>query len=119
MIPRRTPLRRTPLKRKPRHYVVPPEVLAYWEWIRQQACAVPGCASNVLKPWAREGLATIEVAHVGMRGLSQLCDGWEVISLCRWHHNRGFPESHHGQTVLEFSRFGSVCADPGVQNAIF
>jgi hypothetical protein len=86
-ITRRAYLRRTPLKRKPRRTVVPPEVLAYWEWIRQQPCAVCG--------WAHRFICRVEAAHVGMRGLSQLCNGWEVIPLCQRHHGRGFPESHH------------------------
>jgi hypothetical protein len=84
---RRTPIRRTPLKRKPRRYVVPPEALAYWEWIRRQPCVVCGCKHRFICP--------VEVAHVGQRGLSQKCDPFEVIPLCQAHHGRGFPESHH------------------------
>jgi len=87
MIARRTPLRRTWLKRKPRRYVVPPEILAYWDWIREQPCAVHG--EYVHHHWL------IEVAHVGFRGMSQKCDGWEVLPLCRYHHNRDFKFSHH------------------------
>jgi len=83
MIARYTPLRRSWLKRKPRRYVVPPEILAYWDWIREQPCAV--CGS---RRW-------VQVCHVGMRGLSQLCDGWEVLPFCRVHHERGLPKSHH------------------------
>src|SRR5277367_4699015 len=77
MITRHAPLRRSWLKRKPRRYVVPPEILAYWEWIRKQPCGV--CGSRMF----------VQAAHVGMRGLSQLCNGWEVIPLCRFHHDRG------------------------------
>lgn len=87
MITRRSPVRRTPLKRKPRRYVVPPEVLAYWEWIRQQPCAACG--------WRHRFVSKVEVAHVGLRGLSQKCDPWQVIPLCKVHHSRGFPGSHH------------------------
>ena len=83
MIRRSAPLRRSWLKRKPRRYVVPPEILAYWDWVREQPCAV--CRSRF----------RVEAAHVGMRGLAQKCNGFEVIPLCRWHHGRGFPESHH------------------------
>ena len=83
MIPRRTYIRRSWLKRKPRRYVVPPDILAYWDWIRAQPCAVCG---------VRRG---IEAAHVGLRGLAQKCSGWEVIPLCKKHHARGLPESHH------------------------
>ena len=96
MIARRTPLVRTALKRKPRRYVVPPEVLAYWDWIREQPCAV--CLQN----WDLEfGIMNydpdgkIEAAHVGIRGLAQKCDPWEVIPLCKMHHDRGMPHSHH------------------------
>lgn len=83
MIARRAYLRRSPLKRKPRRYVVPPEILAYWDWIRQQPCAVCGVRRF------------IQAAHVGLRGLAQKCNGWEVLPLCRIHHERGLPESHH------------------------
>jgi len=94
MITRSAPLRRSPLKRKPRRYVVPPEILAYWEWIRKQRCAVPNCLSKRMPlPFFR--MSTMEAAHIGMRGLSQKCDGWEVIPLCLLHHQRGLPHSHH------------------------
>jgi hypothetical protein len=83
MVARRAYLKRSWLKRKPRRYVVPPEILAYWDWIRKQPCAVCGCRRF------------IEVAHVGMRGLAQLCNGWEVLPLCKIHHARGYPTSHH------------------------
>jgi len=91
MIARCTPLHRTALKRKPRRFVVPPEVLAYWEWIREQPCVVPVCCG-----WWRPMMQRrIEVAHVGMRGLGQKSDPMEVIPLCRFHHGREFPYSHH------------------------
>ena len=93
MITRRAYIRRSPLIRKPRRYVVPPEILAYWDWIREQPCAVPNCPSHRYKSWPGRGL--IEAAHVGLRGLAQKCSGWEVLPLCTWHHGRGFPESHH------------------------
>jgi hypothetical protein len=83
MITRRAYIRRSPLKRKPRRYVVPPEVLAYWDWIRQQPCVVCGVRRF------------IQAAHVGLRGLGQKCNGWEVLPLCKIHHDRGFPLSHH------------------------
>jgi hypothetical protein len=83
MIPRRTPLRRSWLKRKPRKEVIPIEVLQYWAWIRKQPCAVCGT-----RRW-------IEAAHVGMRGLRQKSDHWEVIPLCSTGHHREGPESHH------------------------
>ena len=83
MITRRTYIGRSWLVRKPRRYVVPPEILAYWEWVRKQPCVVCG---------TRRG---VQNAHVGMRGLGQLCNGWEVLPLCMKHHARGFPTSHH------------------------
>ena len=83
MNPRRTYLKRSWLKRKPRRYVVPLEILAYWYWIRTQSCIVCGT-----RRW-------IHAAHVGLRGLAQKCDGWEVLPICDRHHNRGFAESHH------------------------
>lgn len=94
MIARHTPLHRTRLVRKPRRYVVPPEVLAYWEWIRLRRCAVPGCVMMTPLCMCFRG-STIEVAHVGVRGLGQKCNPWEVIPLCRLHHGRGYPGSHH------------------------
>jgi hypothetical protein len=101
MIARRTPLHRSWLKRKPRRYVVPSEILRYWDWIRTQPCAVCG---------RRRGIAA---AHVGMRGLSQKCDGWEVIPLCIMHHDRGMRESHHalGKRFWEYwgwDRYGLI-----------
>lgn len=36
-----------------------------------------------------------EVAHVGVRGLSQKCSDREAIPLCIFHHEHGYPESHH------------------------
>jgi hypothetical protein len=92
MITRRAYIRRSPLIRKPRRYVVPPEILAYWEWIRKQRCAVPGCGVRRLPPFRNP---LMDVAHVGVRGIGQKCSGWEVIPLCRKHHRRGFPVSHH------------------------
>lgn len=83
MITRRAYIRRSWLKRKPRRYVVPAEILAYWDWIRTQPCAVCGVR------WR------IEAAHVGLRGLGQKCDGWEILPLCQAHHAQGFPDSHH------------------------
>jgi hypothetical protein len=83
MITRRAYIRRSPLVRKPRRYVVPPEILAYWDWIREQPCVV--CRVRRF----------IEVAHVGLRGLAQKCSGWDVLPLCKRHHARGFPTSHH------------------------
>jgi hypothetical protein len=83
VITRRTYIRRSWLKRKPRRYVVPDDILAYWDWIRAQPCAVCG------------GRRGIEAAHVGLRGLGQKCDGWEVLPLCKTHHARGLPASHH------------------------
>lgn len=80
---RRTALKRSWLVRKPRRYVVPAEILAYWDWVRTQPCAVCG---------VRRG---IQAAHVGLRGLRQKCSGWEVLPLCRRHHERGMPEGHH------------------------
>lgn len=35
------------------------------------------------------------MAHVGMRGLGQLSNGWEVLPLCWLHHGRGNPMGHH------------------------
>jgi hypothetical protein len=90
MIARRTYIRRTPLVRKPRRYVVPAEIMAYWDWIREQPCAVSICDAL---PWRRYN--PIEAAHVGVRGLAQKGDPWEVIPLCRFHHGRGYPHSHH------------------------
>ena len=95
MIARRTPIVRTALKRKPRRYVVPPEVLDYWEWIREQPCAVQGAYVH--------HHPIIEVAHVGVRGLAQKCSGWDVLPLCRYHHGRGFAFSHHGLGKLFWS----------------
>jgi len=83
VIARRAYLERSWLKRKTRRYVVPFEIIRYWDWIRTQPCAVCG---------ARRGIAA---AHVGLRGLGQKCSGWEVIPLCRAHHDRGMPTSHH------------------------
>jgi hypothetical protein len=83
VIARRTYIRRSWLVRKPRRYVVPPEILAYWDWIRKQPCAVCG-----VRRW-------IHAAHVGLRGLGQKCSGWEVLPLCKRHHDRGMPHSHH------------------------
>lgn len=83
MITRRAYIRRSWLVRKPRRYVVPPDILTYWEWVREQPCVVCG---------ARRG---IQAAHCGIRGLGQKCNGWEVLPLCRIHHDRGFPLSHH------------------------
>jgi len=37
----------------------------------------------------------VQAAHVGMRGLGQKSDPWEVIPLCWIHHDRGQPFSHH------------------------
>ena len=90
MITRRAYIRRSPLIRKPRRYVVPPEILAYWDWIREQPCVVPICDAL---PWRKHN--PIEVAHVGVRGLAQKGDPTEVIPLCRFHHGRGYPYSHH------------------------
>ena len=92
MIARRAYIRRSPLIRKPRRYVVPAEVRAYWEWIREQPCAVPGCGVRRLPPFRNP---LMDVAHVGVRGIGQKCSGWEVIPLCRKHHRRGYPQSHH------------------------
>lgn len=92
MIARRTPIARTALKRKPRRYVVPPVVLAYWAWIRNQPCVVCGSMVHIYEDHT---YSTTEVAHVGLRGLGQKCDPLEVIPLCRLHHARGYPHSHH------------------------
>jgi hypothetical protein len=80
---RRAFLRRSWLKRKPRRNPIPFEILRYWDWIRKQPCAVCGCRRS------------IEAAHVGMRGLGQKCDGFEVIPLCALGHHREGTESHH------------------------
>jgi hypothetical protein len=85
-VTRYRPLRRSWLQRKPRRYVVPPEILAYWAWIREQQCVC--CSVN-----GSTGL--IDAAHVGTRGLAQKSSGWEVLPLCKFHHRRGFPYSHH------------------------
>lgn len=61
---------------------------AYLKWIREQPCAVPGCAVASPTIYAREA------AHVGMRGMSQKCADREAIPLCAWHHRLG-PQSHH------------------------
>lgn len=97
MIARRTPIIRTALKRKPRRFVVSAGVLAYWEWISEQPCAV--CAM-----WEGFQRDKTEVAHVGLRGLAQKCNPWEVIPLCQWHHGREFPQSVHvlGKRFWEF-----------------
>ena len=92
MITRRAYIRRSPLVRKPRRYVVPPEILAYWDWIREQPCVVCGERWR-LAAYSRD--LPIQAAHVGARGLGQKCNGWEVLPLCRRHHDRGMPESHH------------------------
>ena len=88
VITRRAYIRRSPLIRKPRRYVVPPEILAYWDWIRTQPCAV--CARHGFQQRSPS-----HAAHVGLRGLGQKCSGWDVLPLCQKHHSRGFPQSHH------------------------
>jgi hypothetical protein len=100
MIARYSYIRRSPLIRKPRRYVVPAEILAYWDWVRAQPCAVCGSRNRV------------QVAHVGMRGLAQLSNGWEVLPLCPKHHERGFPTSHHvlGKRFWSFHRLDRYAA---------
>lgn len=126
MITRRAYLRRSPLKRKPRraktrlqrlgiktkwYLRMDPEevrIHCYWSWLRDQACCV--CASQ----GAQQQTQT-QIAHVGLRGLGQKCNGWEVLPLCRIHHERGLPESHHtlGKRfwlVFRLDRYGLISA---------
>lgn len=95
VITRYSYIRRSPLIRKPRRYVVPPEILAYWDWVRKQPCiCCPSREGRTMRGIMWQQSPT-EVAHVGSRGVGQKSSGWEVLPLCKFHHRRGFPLSHH------------------------
>jgi hypothetical protein len=82
----------------------------YLDWIRSQACIIclvepptaGAFAEYVLKYSIRTEYATsrpqrafpVEVAHVGIRGLSQKSSDRETIPLCTRHHRTG-KDAHH------------------------
>lgn len=85
---RRTPIRRSWLKRIRRQKPLDPAILQFWCFIANQPCCV--CQKLGIRQRSRT-----EIAHVGQRGLSQKCSGWEVLPLCAIRHHREGPESHH------------------------
>lgn len=70
----------------------------YLKWIRLQSCVV--CSAWDLKP-VRYVSRRVEAAHVGPKGMSQLCPDRETLPLCVWHHTEG-PQSHHGPLGRNF-----------------
>lgn len=84
--------------------------LAYKAFIASQECCI--CAirrSRLTKAIRAKGLSQLsrtEVAHVGMRGLSQKCDDRCTIPLCGLHHRVG-REAHHKLGKLFFEHHGT------------
>jgi hypothetical protein len=84
----RTPVRKVRLG-PPRRGSEPDE--AYKKWIRKFPCIL---SERFEHRTVRYVLSRIEAAHVGQRGLGQLCPDRECLPLCVWHHTEG-PHSHH------------------------
>jgi hypothetical protein len=111
-------LRRAPIKHhaKPQK---PPEIRSYFEWLSSWPCYVclsRYCAQNsmsiaevlpeartIAARWTTRSCGRTEVAHVGIRGLSQKCEDTEVMPLGLKHHQRG-PEAHHVHAKGWFER---------------
>lgn len=94
----RTPVRQVRFG-PPRRGSEPDE--AYKKWLRTQRCIV--CSAWDIKP-DRYALSRVEAAHVGPRGLGQLCPDRQALPLCIWHHTGGL-ESHHGPLGRNFWTF--------------
>jgi len=108
---RSTPPKRTRLKRTA-PIPIPPIILAYWDWIREQRCHICRMRLPVAIEWSagvtldlrefRQQFKT-ELAHVGLRGLGQKCDPREVMPLCCLHHTSGAYAHHRlGKRFWEF-----------------
>jgi hypothetical protein len=69
---------------------------AYVAFIRSQPCCV--CLR-----WKMKQTTRTEVAHIGLRGLSQKSPDRETIALCSLHHRTG-STSHH-RLGVRFFRF--------------
>jgi hypothetical protein len=98
---KRTPLKRTPIRRLPRRIKAGDDP-DYREFIRQLPCVV--CYRNwplaevapaIVEASLLAGRNQSECAHVGVRGLGQLCPDRETLPLCGLVHHREGPESHH------------------------
>jgi len=73
----------------------PPQwVRDWWEWVRAQPCAVCVATAKLTDGRVRQ-LSPTEKAHVGIRGLGQLCDPRDVLPLCGVLHHRLGPYSAH------------------------
>lgn len=90
--------RKHPLKRRPsrRCSSLDSGAIAYMSWIARHVCVL--CQGSP----GRQATRT-EVAHVGIRGLSQKSSSYDTIPLCAEHHREG-RESHHklGKKFWEF-----------------
>jgi hypothetical protein len=107
---RRSPLKRSWLVRKRRRHHPSSAVLLFWAWMRKQPCVVCGITG-----------AWVQAAHVGLRGLSQKCNDWEVLPLCFEHHDRSFPHSHHvlGKRFWSFHNLDRVGLIRGFRERYF
>jgi len=81
-------IRRSRIQYRPRRHRTPSDVFAYWKWLGTQPCCV--CAMKGLSQ-----KSPTEVAHVGVRGIGQKCNGWDVLPFCGVEHHREGKESHH------------------------
>jgi hypothetical protein len=98
-------IQRSPVKRK-RRKPQRTDDPKYLKWIRTQPCvACVAFASRLSDSQLEQFVASCkyrrvqqwptEAAHVGERGLGQLCPAREAIPLCSIVHHREGPESHH------------------------
>src|SRR5579863_5736732 len=102
MIQHQSRLKRSPIKKrrsKPRRGRVIDK--AYKEWISNLPCLICYLKSFIRWlngedgiRWDGEQRYRTEVAHIGIRGLSQKSNDRDTMPACAWHHQEG-PESLH------------------------
>ncbi len=130
MIRRRVPIKRSvlPIRARSRTKKKQPKDLNFRAWIRAWPCFVcfkDHCEKFKLPFWrlchlpeAREMFrersleicGETQAAHVGSKGMSQMCPDREMMPLGERHHLHptmgGFPDSHHAGTKTFWKKHG-------------
>jgi hypothetical protein len=95
------PITRTSVKKRARRSK-PGDDPAYKAFIRLLPCVVchlnwplSELAGLIVEHAVESGITRSECAHVGIRGLGQLCPDRETLPLCGVVHHREGPQSHH------------------------
>lgn len=78
----------------------------YKAFIASQECAICSIRKARWPQKRDEQLSRTEVAHVGVRGLSQKCDDRDTIPLCGRHHRLG-KDAHHRLGKRFFEHHGT------------